>query len=456
MDSEAMSSVASEEALLGAALIPDASVRVLGACVEQGIESEAFTSHERQLVYRSMLYLFKLDKAVDAITVSNVLAEYGQLENIGGTTMLNGLVDKCETHANAEHYLGIVKKKWDARKFAQQMQEALRNIQNGTDDPEMVAARLSRNLTDITEGTASKDSMASAWSDVEQQYKRAEGGEVPGLETPWPLFNQVIGGAPSGVLSIVGGREGTRKSFLVMQWALHAAMFAAQPRRGAYYAFEDNVKISMRRAACMLADASAYMYIHGRLPQDKLDAANKQGRMLVNSNLSFKGGRGRNVDQLIAEIKRGISRQGWQFVFLDAFKDVYGGGAGSGGEDKYKSSRLFDLAENCDIPVIVVHHVGKSPSDDEGYESKNDQYLSYRAIKGFTEITADARFIAMLQCRARRAKKGEIINGVMKHEKELVLEDFVLDLQKNNHGKTGQAALNLDDDSGRFIEKGKG
>ena len=47
-------------------------------------------------------------------------------------------------------------------------------------------------------------------------------------------------------------------------------------------------------------------------------------------------------------------------MFLDAFKDVYGGGAGSGGEDKYKSSRLFDLAENMDIPIIVVHHVKKA------------------------------------------------------------------------------------------------
>jgi len=440
----------SERSLMGSIFLDHA--RVMGLCREAGLTKDAFTAKEHRTIYPACMWLTENGAPIDSATVADLLEKHGKLVDAGGREYFEHLIDHTPTAAHAEYYLKEVRDRWMLKSVEEESRRALDAARTGNEDPGAIIADHVQRLISLAEPKGSP-SKGDAWTEIEKQYEQASDGESPGLEAPWPAFSRHTGGAPKGVLTIVAGREGTRKSFLVMQWAVHATLGARNAMPGAYFPFEDGTGIAMRRAACVMADLNPYSHIQGTMTDEEKDRVNHCGRRLVASDLDFVGGRGRSVDDIAIAVARGVARHGWGFVILDAFKDMYSKGGGDNGSgDKYKSSRLFDMAERHNIPVIVVHHVRKMVGDDEGYGDKEDQWLSYRDIKGFTEITADARMIMMLQCRARRASEGEVVNGVVKRAKELILEDFVLDCQKNNHGPTGKMNLLVDEDTGKFTE----
>jgi len=439
---EMRSSEECEVGLIGSILL-DAD-RVMLLCLTAGLTHDAFTSGDRQLIYRACCYLHKNSKAINSVLVANELKKYKQLDNVGGVAGINSHIDNTPTAAHAEFYLEGVEESWLSRKIETADKSFLDEVRTATESPKVLLASQIQRLTGlVTQRTTS--SKVDAWERVKEGCMNAKKGILPGLKSPWQFFNAAMGGAPYGMVTVIGGRGGTRKSYLANQWAVYAGVESDEQIPGAYFPLEDGPEVALRRAACMLANVNAWHYRRGKVDKDEMDAVGAQAARIKKSPLELCGGRGMSVDDIALEVARGVSKYGWKFVLIDAFKDLRGGGSDFGAGEVYKSGRLCDMAAKHGVATLVVHHIRKTQGEDDGFSSKEDQRISLDDIKGRKEITDDARMVLLLQCQKYTDNEGNPR-----------LKKFVLECQKSNHGPLGRAKFNLDPDIGRFIEVRKG
>ena len=436
-----MDGLESERSVLGSIL--QDYLRVVILCAEHGLEGDAFVDPRNALIYRACARIVSQGDPIDSMILAGQLKKKGQLDDAGGASYIDELIDSTPTASHAEYYIIEMKKKWMSRTIEAENRRAIESVRNG-DDPEIIIADHMQKLSELS---VSKrvNTKESIWDDVMKQSENASNGIMPGLLSPWPMFNRATGGAPRGLVTVVAGRGGTRKSFLVNQWALHAGVESPDRLPGVYFPLEDGPRVAMRRAACLMANTSASRMMRGRLSREELNEVDAQAKKLLRSGLEFAGGRGMRVEDIALTVARGVAKHGWQFVVIDAFKDLRGGSKDIGMGEVYKSGQLCDMADRHDIPVLVVHHIRKTAGENDGYGSKEDQFISLLDIKGRGEITDDARMVVILQCEKYR-----------KEDKSPGLRNFRLDCQKNNHGKQGKVDLELiDEDIGRFTERAR-
>src|SRR6185437_14902547 len=93
------------ESVLGAMLL---SPRAVMAAVDRGLQPEHFYRRSHGTIYRAILALDEKGEKADSITVSRILQERGELEEIGGWAVVSTLASAAPTAANAAHYAQIV------------------------------------------------------------------------------------------------------------------------------------------------------------------------------------------------------------------------------------------------------------------------------------------------------------------------------------------------------------
>src|ERR1700704_6220503 len=94
-----------EESVLGAMMI---SPGAIGA-VSEILDASDFYRESHAKVYRAALALYAKGEPVDAITLTDILEERSELEDVGGRVRLHELAALVPATANASHYARIVR-----------------------------------------------------------------------------------------------------------------------------------------------------------------------------------------------------------------------------------------------------------------------------------------------------------------------------------------------------------
>src|SRR6201746_1209143 len=94
-----------EESVLGAMMI---SPGAIGA-VSEILDASDFYRESHAKVYRAALALYAKGEPVDAITLTDMLEERSELEDVGGRVRLHELAALVPASANASHYARIVR-----------------------------------------------------------------------------------------------------------------------------------------------------------------------------------------------------------------------------------------------------------------------------------------------------------------------------------------------------------
>src|SRR4030067_175813 len=95
-----------EQSVLGALMLDkDAIIKVANI-----IHADDFYKDDHNLIYGAMLELYEQREPIDVLSLSNRLEEKEQLEKIGGSSYLTGLVNSVPSSSNVEHYAKVVQK----------------------------------------------------------------------------------------------------------------------------------------------------------------------------------------------------------------------------------------------------------------------------------------------------------------------------------------------------------
>jgi replicative DNA helicase len=220
----------------------DAEQSVLGAMLEskeaianvvEVLQPNDFYKPSHSHVYEAILELYGAGQPVDAITVADELARRGQLEAIGGTPYIAGLLDAYPTASAAARYARIVeehallRRLIDAGNTVQEIGFSMpESVEEAVDRAEEVVYAVGdRRLRDDVQPIHKL--LVENMEAIETLYDRGE--HVTGLASGFPDLDEMTAGFQPSNLVIVAARPSMGKSALLSDFALHAAVGQSAP-----------------------------------------------------------------------------------------------------------------------------------------------------------------------------------------------------------------------------------
>lgn len=231
-----------EEAVIGATLInPDTYFEVADF-----LKPNDFYIHRHHYIWDAYVRLNFRQTPIDLLTVCNELERAGQLDDVGGSAYLTGLIHQVPTSLNAAAYGRIVQQHATRRK----MLAAATNIaQLVYDDSLSLDELTNRCVEEVSQ--AVQDAMGRGLNHLSQGLSAmyedmslaAKQGQMPGLPTGLKNLDLLLGNLKPG-LNIVAGRPGQGKTTLQHSIAKYAA---EQGKRVAVFSLEmGEVEVAQR------------------------------------------------------------------------------------------------------------------------------------------------------------------------------------------------------------------
>lgn len=347
-----------EEALLGCLLIDPAAWWEISGIVT----AADFYVVANMWVFEEVAALYEAHQPVDAVTLCDALDRRGQLEEIGGAAHLLYLMGTVPSALEAVAYAELVVEEAKRRRMLDVATKLAKGAHDKEADPEVVAAAMARALLQderAGRGVSVGDAGGVLCEKLETWNRDPLGpGEVRGLASGLVALDGLLEGFEPG-LYVVGGRASMGKSALVLQIAANAAESGASVL---FFSLEMTAAQVVARLACARARVAWGEAKAGRLgAADWLrlyDALAQIGEWRLAIDSSDR------VRQVVAAVHRAAtSLEGLDLVVIDYLGLLIPEGKAEsrnlalGGITHH----LVRLARDAEIPLILVHQVGRAP-----------------------------------------------------------------------------------------------
>jgi len=249
-----------EESVLGALMVSQAAFNPV--MVDVKLDAEDFYRERHRVIFRAIRTLDERHEPIDALTVSELLRQTGELEEAGGEDAVSHLASTVPAPGNAGHYARIVQQNALLRRLLRASQEIQQSVHGREAEPRELAERAERLLFKVAHEQQADD--FRVLGDVlEVELKRLDDlasgrAEVSGTRSGFTDLDEVTGGFQPGNLIILAARPGMGKSGLVANIAEHVSIKERRPV--AFFSLEMS---DMELAQRLIAKRS-------RIPSDKL------------------------------------------------------------------------------------------------------------------------------------------------------------------------------------------
>lgn len=376
---------------------PDAELSVLGAVMLRNevaelvdLQPDEFYDQRHRAVWEAMRRLRVEEIAIDPVTLETELASAGRLEAVGGMAFLCGLLSVVPTADNIAHYADIVRDESQARRLLLVCSQAATSLQGGADAEAMMSALFdqAQQIALRTKATAANLGELAA-AEMLDTLRRAEsrqgGASVSTLPTGLPELDDILGGIPIGVTTVIAGRPSMGKSSLARGIALHVAR---QGHGVHVFSIDDPANSYARR---MLADV-------GRIDLQRLKAASilpEEARQLsasadriqreAGSRILVDDSAGCTATQIGMRVRLERKRIGTKLVVVDFVQQV----RGERGQDTYDriaaiSEAFHRLARKDGLAVILVSQLSRET------ERRENPRPKLADLRGAGELEQDA------------------------------------------------------------------
>lgn len=220
-----------EQSLIGSLLLDN----LAWDRISQAVLAEDFFYTEHQLIFDAISYLQRQNKAVDTLTVTDILQSRDQIKAIGGEAYLYEIVNQTPSAANIQAYLDIVKDRSVSRQLVSVCQNVVENVRSpgerGPEDLLEMAERQIFGLRDARLETQGPKPMHAILPDttarIEELSKQTEA--ITGLATGFDDLDKMTAGLQPSDLVIIAGRPSMGKTVLGINIAEYAAISMEKP-----------------------------------------------------------------------------------------------------------------------------------------------------------------------------------------------------------------------------------
>ena len=253
-----------EESVLGALMVSQAAFNPV--MVDVRLEPEDFYRERHRIIFKAIRKLDDRREPIDALTVSELLRQTGELEEAGGPDAVAELASTVPAPGNAGHYARIVQQNALLRKLLRASQEIQASVHNRDAEPRALAENAEKLLFNVAHEQQAED-FHELGEILEREVDRLSdlaSGKTESSGTPSGFvdLDAITGGFQPGNLIILAARPGMGKSGLVANIAEHVSIKEQRPV--AFFSLEmSDTELAQRLIAKK-----------ARIPSDKLRKGN--------------------------------------------------------------------------------------------------------------------------------------------------------------------------------------
>ncbi len=424
-----------EQSTLGAALVSKDAL----SDVIQILRPEDFYDSAHREIYEAMRELYRDDKNVDIITVSDALKKKGSLEAAGGRAYIADLPNLAPLAINAAGYAEIVAEKASLRALIAAADEI-----KGSSYDEGVAAgdildKAEQRIFDISQSRQSRDysmlrDVLEENVDLIDRASKQEGG-LTGLTTGFRKLDEITNGLQKSDLIILAARPAMGKS----AFALNLARNAAKKAKASVLIF--NLEMPKTQLGLRLLSLESSIKIQnlqtGRVVGEEWQHISLAVDHLASTKIAIDDTPGITVLEMKNKCRRMKKEQGLDLVIVDYLQLMdTEGKVESRQQEISKISRSFKLlARELDCPVIVLSQLSREP------EKRSDHRPIPADLRDSGSIEQDADIILFLY-------RDEVYYQEESAEKGIC----EVNIAKHRNGPTGTIKLSFISDYTRFAD----
>ncbi|MCE9613711.1 MAG: replicative DNA helicase [Lentisphaerae bacterium] len=439
-----------ERGVLGSVLL-DAS-RVMDLCITAQLVPESFHVPAHRMIYEALVDMHQQGGVIDVLTATERLQTLGRLEQVGGATALDRLIDSTPTAAHADYYIDIVRQKHLLRLVIDCARRTEQEAYEAEDGADLVLSRAEQAFLDITEGRHGDnvpwpEAVKGTMDHIERVLHMHRG--LTGLSSGFLNLDAMLQGLRVGEMIVIAARPSMGKTSLAMNIAENVALGKNDPDRMArpvgIFSLEMSYEALVLRMLCSHAGVPSFELARGMIAAGqahrKLTTA---ASVLMKAPIYLDDTGGLDIMELRARARRMRKRYGVEMIVIDYLQMLHSRDYARQGrqiETAHVSGNLKAMAKELKVPVIVLSQLSRAP---EQRDKLGKPKLSDLRDSGAIEQDAD------VVCMLRRPCKYE---DDPEHEDRSLA---IVEVAKHRNGPTGEVQLNFEDEYTRFSDRARG
>jgi replicative DNA helicase len=425
-----------------------------GLCVERGITAESFHIPAHAGIFSVLIELWNAAKPIDFITLTQVLRDRNQLDQVGGAAFVTELFTFIPTAANAAYYIDILQEKWILRQvittcteYAARSYDEQDNVPSLLDEVEQHINKIARERFQA-HSLSMKDQVMEAIESIEKLYERR--GAITGLPTGYSELDKMTDGLHPAEMIVIAGRPSMGKTALAMNIAEHIAIGgdAASRKPIAIFSLEMSSQQLVQRLLCSRARVNLQRVRDGFLSERDFPNLTAAASKLAESKIFIDDTAGLSILELRAKARRLKTQHDIQLVVIDYLQLLRSTSRRAQDNRQLEiaeiSSGVKALAKELAIPIIVLAQLNRNPENRSG-DSKGRPRLSDLRESG--SIEQDADLVALLIREEYYADTEE--------EKQEAEGKATLIIAKQRNGPVGDVPLTFLKEFTRFEDRAR-
>ena len=382
---------------------------------------------------------------IDAITVSEILRQKNQMENIGGEVTLIELLDKVPTAANVEYYTQIVLEKSTRRKLIKTSTNIVKTAYQEDEPIANVLDNAEKDILSVSEGRNKagfipiSSVLRTAYESLEERAKN--NGEVTGIATGYIGLDRMTSGLHADELIILAARPSVGKTAFVLNIAKNVAVNLNETV--AIFSLEMGAESLVERIICSHASINAGHLKTGKLTPEEYTQYFVATGALSEAPIFIDDTPGIRVAEIRAKCRRlKQERNHLGLVVIDYLQLIEGNGKESRQQEVSEISRnLKKLAKELKVPVIALSQLSR------GVEQRQDKRPIMSDIRESGSIEQDADIVAFLYRDDYYRQEPDENGHVPEVEPNSTIEVII---EKNRSGPRGTVELNFMKEFNKF------
>jgi len=330
----------------------------------QWLTSDVFYKDAHGKIFSAMELLFDKGEPVDTVSVIDLLKKNKELESVGGTYFVTGLVETVPTAAHVERYSKIVMEKALLRRLITLSHSISKEAYDDSQDVADILDTVEQSIFSITQNrlkggfTQINNIVVDALEKLE--LIRAGGGSVIGVPSGLLDLDDITSGFQDGDLIIIAGRPGMGKTALALSMIRNAAL-EADVGVGMFSLEMANHQLAMR-LLCAEARVDSHFVRTGKLPAKLWKNLGLSAGDLEKAPIYLDDSPALTVLELRAKARRLKAEHNIGMIVVDYLQLMQGprGVESRQQEISVISRSLKALAKELSIPVVALSQLSRA------------------------------------------------------------------------------------------------
>lgn len=382
--------VEAEESILSAILIDNNTL----LDVIEILAPDDFYKSIHQKIFSAITELFSRNEPADLVTLTNILKEKDQLEDIGGATYLSRLVDTVPLAVNAQHYARIVRDKAALRRLIEKSNTIARRCFEDRGDVDEVIDFAETAIYEISE-TKSKQSFYPLSKMIEKNIDTLEERQgnktlITGVPTGFTFFDHKTSGLQNSDLVILAARPSMGKTAFALNTARNAALDANVPV--AVFSLEMSKEQLSMRMLSSEARLNSTRLRSGFISQEDWMRITEAAGNLSNAPIYIDDSPGITAMEIRAKSRRLKMDKNIGLIIIDYLQLMQGRRSAERRELEISeiSRSLKALAKELDLPVLAISQLNRM------LEQRSDKRPQLSDLRESGALEQDADVVAFI------------------------------------------------------------